>query len=634
MRRYTGYIVSWLCILILGLWPFWHPSNALAHALPESFSPTANAVLSTPPANVTIRFSEQLNRDISRIVVVNPSNEQVDNKDSHVEGDGITMTVSLPLLAAGTYVVAWRSHSADDGHIAGGSYIFHIARSDGIVPPLTGPLPNGNIIGGAGAPSANGLDTPNFIGMLARFGALLAFTVLSGLFFWWRFILPRQPIAIPEFAKRARLATEIACETILVAAIIEVAAQAVALDGTGRAITSLPLLGTILFHSQFGAFILLRAVLSVLALVALGWRSLRESLTVRNQGRISLLFIILLTISLVYSGHGGTGPAWASFNDGLHLLANGIWLGGLFALAFIILPAFTDLAEQGQYLARSVPAFSVPAILAVAFLLVTGPLNTTQHVLSINQLWTTPYGITLSIKIALFILMIAISAYHAFRLRPQLAAHLQIASMPTLPTQSAGILRWLESRLIAFEQIGHDSLVLSSSSSSIVTTTADREYANMPLVGRLVWWLRIEAAIGITILFCAALLSPLSATLAPPVSSNGYAVKGGAQSYTQVVDGLQTKLSLAPGHFGTNDFTLVVTDHDGNPVSKAQVFLITNMVEMDMGTNTINLIASSTPGTFTGQGELPMAGHWHITAVINDGQTLHRTTFTISASFS
>src|SRR5215831_4617163 len=103
------------------------------------------------------------------------------------------MTVTLPLLPAGTYVVFWRTHSADDGHIAGGSYIFHIARADGSVPPLTGPLPRGNSIGGAGTPSS--LDFPSLLGAVGRWGTLLGLTVLLGMIFWLVFVQTRQPLS-------------------------------------------------------------------------------------------------------------------------------------------------------------------------------------------------------------------------------------------------------------------------------------------------------------------------------------------------------------------------------------------------------------------------------------------------------
>ncbi|MGH3592631.1 MAG: copper resistance protein CopC, partial [Pseudonocardiaceae bacterium] len=51
-----------------------HPQGPLhpLHALPVHYNPAQNAVLRTSPAQVQITFSEQLNPDISKIVVVNP----------------------------------------------------------------------------------------------------------------------------------------------------------------------------------------------------------------------------------------------------------------------------------------------------------------------------------------------------------------------------------------------------------------------------------------------------------------------------------------------------------------------------------------------------------------------------------
>jgi copper resistance protein C len=81
---------------------------AQAHALPVRYTPAQNAVLRSSPMQVQIVFNEHVNPDISVVVVVNPSNQQVDNRDSQVSADASSMTVSLPLLPAGTYVVFWR----------------------------------------------------------------------------------------------------------------------------------------------------------------------------------------------------------------------------------------------------------------------------------------------------------------------------------------------------------------------------------------------------------------------------------------------------------------------------------------------------------------------------------------------
>lgn len=80
----------------------------------------------------------------------------------------------------------------------------------------------------------------------------------------------------------------------------------------------------------------------------------------------------------------------------------------------------------------------------------------------------------------------------------------------------------------------------------------------------------------------------------------------------------------------------MVTNPDGTPASDGTVFLVSGMVEMDMGSNTIDLAPSGRPGTYTGQGELPMAGHWRLQTVIRtkqDPNNLHRATFTVSVSY-
>jgi methionine-rich copper-binding protein CopC len=203
-----------------------------------SYFPAQNAVLNAPPPHVQIRFSEHVNPDISRIIVVNPSNQEVDNQDTQISGDALTMTVSLPLLPPGTYVVAWRTHSADDGHIAGGSYIFHIAQSDGTIPPLTGALPSGNIIGGAGNAPPNGLDFSTVAAALMRWIGVAALTVLLGIITWWILIIPRQPTYDAALrhgiGDRMRQSVDLAMETILLAAIAELALQALALVGSVR----------------------------------------------------------------------------------------------------------------------------------------------------------------------------------------------------------------------------------------------------------------------------------------------------------------------------------------------------------------------------------------------------------------
>jgi copper transport protein len=652
LRRRVTIAMLLLCATLLAL--ALAPGRAEAHALPVRYNPAQNAVLRNPPTQVQIVFNEHVNPDISTLVVVNPSNQEVDNRDSQVSADGLTMTVTLPLLPAGTYVVFWRTHSADDGHVAAGSYIFHVARADGSVPPLTGKLPTGHFPGGAGVSSINSLNGPTLVGALARWIALCSLTLLLGMLFWSVVVQPRQSALSrafeTELGARMAIMAQRALLVIAGATVLEVAAQAVLLDGTLTGVVSVPLLQSILFRSRFGTFILLRAGL---ALVGWGVVSLASdrALDPRIRTLAATAFLLVMAIAYEFSGHGGSAPvAWGPAIDLLHLLANGIWLGGLFTLALVIVPALHDRPpeEQRAYLAASIPAFSVPALAAVALVTLTGPLNATTRLSSVQQVWTTPYGLVLIAKSCLFLLMVAISYHHAFQLRPRLAAYQVSASRPAGDTSEAAghysnipLLGSLATRLLIFSHVpalqeGTLALLPASGALPLRTPMAGDEQQDK-LAHAITIWLRVEATIGLGVLLCAALLGPLAGSLTPSVATTAsFGASGGAQTLTQKADTLTVTLSVDPGKFGTNTFTVTVKNADGSPASGGTVFLVTSMVEMDMGNSTINLTPSTSPGTYTGQGELPMAGHWQLRTVVRtreDPTHLHTTTFTISASY-
>ncbi len=636
MRRFVSWSAVGVCI---ALWAAFAPlASVAAHALPVSYDPQPNAALASSPAQIQIRFSEHLNRDVSRIVVVNPSNQRVDDGDVRVNADGFTMTVSVPTLPAGTYVVAWRTHSADDGHVTGGSYLFHITRADGTVPPLTGKLPSGDIVGGAGA-ATGALTGLTFFQAIAHALALVALAVVLGLIFWGSFVAPRQGPLGAELATASRTAfaqvADIALEVIVVATVVEVVLQSVILDGTGRGVLSGPIYGSILFGSRQGTFLVLRVALAVVGLLCLWVPALRTSLVPRNVRRVLPVYGVALAVAFVYSGHGGAGQQWWSApNDLLHLLANGVWLGGLCVLAFVIFPALATrpAAERWGYLATRLPSFGLPALVAVAFIAVTGPLNAEVRMTSLSQLWTTAYGVVLSGKIVLFLGMVGISYLHAFRLRPALAA-----SIGAAPAEATGR-GWLQRQWLALVPSPSPGTAALAGIGEVVGAATGSDVATAEGYCRQITRLiRLEATMGLVIIGCAALLSPLAGTLAPSITStNSFGATGGNQTLTQTVDGLSATLTINPGRFGTNTVTVVVKNPSGALASGGTVFIVATMQEMDMGVNTFDLTAANQPGTYTGTVDLAMAGHWNLQTVIRtkeDPKTLHRTTFTVSAAF-
>ena len=129
----------------------------------------------------------------------------------------------------------------------------------------------------------------------------------------------------------------------------------------------------------------------------------------------------LALASLAWTGHGdlpeGALGQAHRLGDVLHLLAAGLWLGALWALAWMA-AHLPDAAETEQALRR----FSGAGQLAVAVLILTGLLNAYAILGDLTKLLTTAYGRLLDVKLAAFAGMLALAAINRFVLVPRIAA--------------------------------------------------------------------------------------------------------------------------------------------------------------------------------------------------------------------
>ncbi len=99
--------------------------SAFAHAHPKVMVPTADYV-GPSPEKVTITFSESIEPKFSSISVTDEKGKQFNTATSSpVPGDATTLTLPLPTLPAGVYVVHW-VNVATDGHRLAGEYKFTV----------------------------------------------------------------------------------------------------------------------------------------------------------------------------------------------------------------------------------------------------------------------------------------------------------------------------------------------------------------------------------------------------------------------------------------------------------------------------------------------------------------------------
>jgi methionine-rich copper-binding protein CopC len=91
-------------------------SLAQAHAFLDHASPRVGSTVATPD-RVQLWMTEELEPAFSKVQVFDAQKNQVDKKDDKITGS--TMTVSLPKLAAGTYLVKWTAVATDTHHTNG-----------------------------------------------------------------------------------------------------------------------------------------------------------------------------------------------------------------------------------------------------------------------------------------------------------------------------------------------------------------------------------------------------------------------------------------------------------------------------------------------------------------------------------
>jgi nitrogen fixation protein FixH len=146
---------------------------------------------------------------------------------------------------------------------------------------------------------------------------------------------------------------------------------------------------------------------------------------------------------------------------------------------------------------------------------------------------------------------------------------------------------------------------------------------------RLTTVLRWEPLLGIAVLICTGLLNVFGSTLLPTTSPQPQSAATPVKAFTKTVKTSDNKftvtLSISPNRAGPNTFTVSVLNSNGQPDTNLGVSLYTTMLDMDMGTDTVNLQPDN-KGHFSATGDLTMSGNWEIRIQIRTpDDTLHET---------
>ena len=139
-----------------------------------------------------------------------------------------------------------------------------------------------------------------------------------------------------------------------------------------------------------------------------------------------------LVASFAWTGHGSMDVGAAGLlhrgSDVLHLLAAGIWIGALLPLSLLIgCSIATQPRSDPRVVALALQRFSKVGAAVVSILILSGLVNSWFLIGAPHwrELFTTAYGRSLIVKLALFALMLVLAVLNRYRFSPALTASLE-----------------------------------------------------------------------------------------------------------------------------------------------------------------------------------------------------------------
>ncbi|MDT0392460.1 copper resistance CopC/CopD family protein [Streptomyces dubilierae] len=385
-------LLGTVLVLLLG-----GAAPAPAHSALRGTDPEDGSVVPRAPRHLTLTFTESVGLLDDSFRVFGPDRRRVPTGEvTHADGRSDTARIRLTgKLAQGTYAVAWRVVSADS-HPVSGAFTFSVGkRSASTVQIDTGPEED---------PLTDGLYD------LARYLAYLAAALLVGTAAFVSLCRPagtsplRRPLAAAWWTLLGATAA-----LLLLRAPYETGAGPLAAFDAGALERTL--------SSRPGRALLARLVILLLiaAFLVRSSRSRDHTRPVVRASGTALAVALALTWAMAEHASAGIQVPVAMASSVLHLLATGVWLGGLVALLLTLRRASVD------GLAEVVPRFSRVAFTSVAVLAVTGLYQSWRGLGSLSALTGTSYGRLLLAKLAAVTVLLW-AAGHARRWTARIAA--------------------------------------------------------------------------------------------------------------------------------------------------------------------------------------------------------------------
>lgn len=411
------------------------PAQAGAHLRLQASLPAQGDTIRQPLSEIRLTFTQAVEARYTVITLLDASGREIAMGTLRAVGSTPSKEYVLELahpLMAGAFTVKWKAASAD-GHVVSGLFDFSVdvpQRADSAVASkaATG-APDDEHAGHSGhhvdAAEIEPMYVPesSIVWILTRWLNFMALLGIAGTVAFRLGVLQRATRRISrtlvlDLDGRVRTIAIVAALGALVSNGLRLWLQSGSLHGTAR-MWETELLAAMIFDTGWGkAWVVQTAA-------AFGFLA---AAVVRSQDRLenwfsAAAFAAVAAGTPAFAGHAAAVQQMAIVpvvDDALHVMSAAAWLGTLAVLLVAGLPAALRSADGVRAVAALVNTFSPLALVMAGVAVVTGGLNAFVHIAAISELWTTPYGRVLSLKVGLVVIAMTMGAYNWRVVKPRL----------------------------------------------------------------------------------------------------------------------------------------------------------------------------------------------------------------------
>jgi putative copper resistance protein D len=279
-------------------------------------------------------------------------------------------------------------------------------------------------------------STMTALGLAARWGHLASCLALVGAAAILLLAGRSDRSTAHSWFERVRLWSRAVAVVAIVSGCGGLAAQAALVEERTLAALDLAALQRIVFETHGGRVWLVRQGLLALLLAFLSLRADVRSRADWAAARLESALLAALAAALIaLGGHAAAvepSGGRALLNDAVHLLAAGLWVGGLLPLALLLRRAGAPAgADARPYAVLAARRFSAAALGAVLILAGTGAVNAYLYVGDVAGLLGTSYGHLLLLKLSVFAVILVLAGLNR-RILPRLAGEAEHVGRPAM----------------------------------------------------------------------------------------------------------------------------------------------------------------------------------------------------------